>query len=424
MRIIHVIDDLNENAGGPAQACIEMSAAVARQGHQVAIYALGGRRPAWFPPDGRLPQSIRHDGVDVHLYPGRKDRWLGASRALYADLARAVPEADVVHVHVLYGFHLWAAWHLCRKLGVPLVVRPCGILNPYVSSVQHLGMRLIEAAFQNRLLQQASLIHFTTRQEALDAAEYTRNPRFAVIPLGLTLSTYRQLPARSAFDARYPEAHGRKVVLFFGRLHRKKRLDLVIGAFAAMVRAGHDLHLMIAGPDDGMEAQCRALVRDHGLSDRTTFAGMVVNDTKRTVFGGADFFVLPSMSENFGIAVTEAAASGIPLLLSEHVNTASLFQREDAAVVVPAELTCVTRGLDYLVNYPGRSESMAIRARRVVEQNFSWEHVAGQLEGMYRQMAISRQRNAAPGVNRPRIHKPLARDGVASAHGRVKADQP
>lgn len=400
MRIIHVIDDLNEQAGGPAQACIEMASSVAAKGHCVSIYAFGDRRPAWFPQSGSLPMTIRHLGVDVHLFPGTSRSLAGLAGGLHRALARAIPEADVVHAHVLYGSHLWSAWRLCRRHRVPLIVRPCGILNAYTSSLRHVRERLIEMLFQRRLLRQATLIHYTTQQEAADAGPYVRNPSCAVIPLGVTLASYQSLPSRSEFDGHYPAARGRKVVLYFGRLHRKKRLDLVIGAVASAVREGHDLHLLIAGSDDGMEAHCRTMVKQEGLADRTTFAGLLVKDAKRIVFGGADMFILPSMTENFGIAVAEAAASGVPLLISDQVNIAPVFGRENAALIVPPQLAKVTDGLQQLIGYPVQAKAMATRARGVVERHFSWNSVADDLASMYRSSVITNERNSAPAAVR------------------------
>ena len=400
MRVIHVIDDLNEEAGGPAQACIEMAAAVAGKGHHVSIYALGGRRPAWFPASGRLPMTIRHEGVEVHLFPGGATACFGMS-GLYAALARAIPGADVVHAHVLYGFHLWAAWRVCRRHAIPLIVRPCGILNAYVCSARQVRARVIELAFQSRLLQQATLIHYTTEQEAADAGGYVGNPRCAVVPLGINPQAYDDLPPRAEFDRHYPEAKGRKVVLYFGRLHRKKRLDLVIAAFAAMVREGCELHLLIAGPDDGMGGQCRMLVGAHGISGRTTFAGLLVQEAKRIAFGGADVFVLPSMTENFGIAVAEAAASFIPLLISEHINIAPVFGQAEAAIVVSPELGAVTHGLRTLIRDPAGAQAMAVRAHHIVEQRFTWDAVANDLLSMYR-----RAGEPKPATLRAAAHSP------------------
>ena len=389
MRIVHVIDDLSESAGGPAQACVEMAAAVAAKGHQVSIYASCGRTPAWFPQSGPFPRTVRRDNVDVHLFAGRKQWCFGTSPGLYAALTRAIPDADVVHAHVLYGFHLWAAWQICRRHRVPLIVRPCGILNPYASSLRHAGMRLCELAFQSRLLREAPLIHYTTAQEADDAAPYTGNPRRAVISLGVNLAPYEDLPPRAEFDAHYPQARGRKTVLYFGRLHRKKRIDLVIGAVASLVHEGVDVHLIIAGSDDGVEAQCRALVREQGLSERTTFTGLLVGQAKRIAFGGADVFVLPSMTENFGIAVAEAAAAGIPLLISAHVNIAPVFACEQAAVVVTPELGAVAAGLRSILDRPDRASAMALRAKQVVQRTFAWDAVSNDLVSMYRTVALS-----------------------------------
>ena len=387
MRIIHVIDDLSEQAGGPAQACIEMARSVAARGHHVAIYTFGDRRPAWLTQSASLPFSCRHQGVDVHLSPGRSTSWTSISPRFYAALLRAIPTADLVHVHVLYGFHLWAAWRICRQHGIPLVVRPCGILNAYTSSVQAFGARLYEMAFQRRLLRQATLMHYTTDQEADDASTYVQNPSRAVVPLGVNVAAYERLPPRATFDSVYPEAAGRKIVLYFGRLHRKKRLDLVIGATAAARNNGHDVHLIIAGSDDGVEAECRALVGELGLGERVTFTGLLVNHAKRLVFGGADVFVLPSMTENFGIAVAEAAASGIPLLISEHVNIAPSFAERDAAIIVQTHLGSVVEGLERLLQDQVAATAMARRAKQVVEDKFTWDRIATDLVAMYQSTA-------------------------------------
>lgn len=97
-------------------------------------------------------------------------------------------------------------------------------------------------------------------------------------------------------------------------------------------------------------------------------------------------FGLPSMTENFGIAVAEAAASGVALLISERVNIAPAFKRDDAAVVVAPELGPATQGLRLLLAHPDRARAMALRAERVVRQRFTWNAVADGLLSMYRQV--------------------------------------
>ena len=173
----------------------------------------------------------------------------------------------------------------CARLtAFPLILRPCGILNAYASSSRQVRERLIERLFQRRLLHQAALMHYTTEQEAADAGPYVGSSGHVVIPLGVTLTSCRALPSRAEFDEQYPKARARKVVLYFGRLHRKKRIDLVIRAVGDVVREGHDLHLIIAGPDGGVEAQCRRMVQDERLENRTTFTGLLVGHAKRLVF--------------------------------------------------------------------------------------------------------------------------------------------
>src|SRR5690606_12828963 len=107
-------------------------------------------------------------------------------------------------------------------------------------------------AFQNRVLREAAAVHFTTEEEMKLAAPYVQGAAGVVIPNGLELSEYSELPPPGAIRARCGEIGARRIVLFLGRLNFKKGLDLLIPAFARACAAIPDLHLVIAGPDDGM----------------------------------------------------------------------------------------------------------------------------------------------------------------------------
>src|SRR5205823_5894989 len=111
---------------------------------------------------------------------------------------------------------------------------------------------------------------------------------------------------------------GKFVVLFMGRLHYKKGLDLLIPAFA---RAGiPDSVLLIAGPDDGYLRQAKKLVAENNLADRVKFTGMLQGEQRISTLANADLFVLPSYQENFGIVAIEALAAGTPVIVSDQVN--------------------------------------------------------------------------------------------------------
>ena len=140
-----------------------------------------------------------------------------------------------------------------------------------------------------------------------------------VEPNGVDLAEFDNLPQRGAFRHRYSGIGDRPIVLFLGRLHYKKGLDLLVPAFASGTSG--EVMLVIAGPDgDGYQAKIERLVDLYKLNDRVLFTGMLYGKERIEVLADADLFVLPSYQENFGIAVVEALCSGCPVLVSDKVN--------------------------------------------------------------------------------------------------------
>jgi glycosyltransferase involved in cell wall biosynthesis len=126
---------------------------------------------------------------------------------------------------------------------------------------------------------------------------------------------------RQAFFDEFPFLRNKRIVLFLGRIHPKKGCDILIEAFAQIASKDPALHLVIAGPDkDGWRSALEKIVHQSGIYDRVSWTGMLVGDLKWGAFHAADIFILPSHSENFGVAVVEALACGIPVLITDKIN--------------------------------------------------------------------------------------------------------
>lgn len=385
MRILHVIANLAPRYGGPSRACREMTVAVARRGHEVSIYTTNQDGPDEL--NVPIDHPIEEDGVVLHYFPIQTPRFWGASRPLAAGLKRAIPEADVVHIHSLYLFHDWVAGHYCRAAGVPYVVRPHGTLDPYIHG-RHRGRKMImEALFQNRMLACAAALHYTSEDEMRLAAPYACGAPGAVVPLGIDPADSETPPTPGAFRARHPEIGDRTILLFFGRLNFKKGLDVLAKAFAALARDRDDIHLVIAGPDDGMRDKTTRWLREGGVLEKTTFTGMVLGDRKRALLGDADIFVLPSFSENFGIAVVEAMASGLPVVISDQVNIWREVEAAGAGRVAPPRADAFTRELTALLDDAPMRREMGAAGRRLAKDAFNSGRMAERLEALYETVA-------------------------------------
>jgi glycosyltransferase involved in cell wall biosynthesis len=139
---------------------------------------------------------------------------------------------------------------------------------------------------------------------------------------------------RHQFLDRFPVLAGKRVLLFLGRIHPKKGVDLLIEAFAVVASADPSLQLVIAGPDqvgwqEALERQAEAL----GIGDRISWPGMLRGDLKWGAFHAAELFCLPSHQENFGIAVAEALACGLPVAIGEPVNISGEVAEAKAGLV-------------------------------------------------------------------------------------------
>jgi glycosyltransferase involved in cell wall biosynthesis len=366
-----------------------MARAVAALGHDVAIYTTDRDMDA----AERLRLATgRQDGVELHVFPQQFPAMFATSWPLAQALELAIPQADIVHLHSLYLFHTWMTAKLCRRFGVPYLLRPHGTLDPFLWKRHRTRKALIETLFQNRVLRQAAAIHYTAEEEMRLAEPYAHGARGIVIPNGLDLAEYAELPAPGQFRVLHPEISDRRIVLFLSRLNFKKGLDLLIPAFAQIARRRPDLHLVIAGPDDGQRAAATGWIAAEGMAERVTFTGLLDHRAKLAAFADAAMFVLPSYSENFGLAIVEALACGVPVAISDRVNIWREIEACGAGLVAPPTIDDVARQIETFAADPARAAEMGARGRTLVAERFSWRKIARDLETVYRSLALSRNR--------------------------------
>jgi glycosyltransferase involved in cell wall biosynthesis len=391
MRILHVIGDLAPESGGPAKACVEMARALARRGHEVSVATTD-----FSPSRGRAaPEIAPEPGLTLHVFPlSFPRRWL-ASWRMRGALPELIGAAEIVHIHSLYLFHSWAAGTLCRRMGAPYIIRPHGTLDPLIHRRHRWRKRVMELAFQDRLLRDAAAIHYTSAEERRLAEPFVHGAPGVVIPLGLELEDYAALPPPGAFRGRHPEIGERPILLFLGRLNFKKGLDVLIDAAARLAAEGIEAHLVLAGPDGGMETAARRWVAEARLQSRATFTGMLTGRDKLAALRDAALFLLPSASENFGIAVVEAMACGTPVIVSDRVNIWREIVEDGAGLAAPPEAEAFARAAIRLLRDEPARRAMGQAAAASVAKRYRWSVIAAELERAYERLAA--RRGAADG---------------------------
>jgi glycosyltransferase involved in cell wall biosynthesis len=382
MKILHVIANLAPRYGGPSKACWEMARAVAQLGHQVSIYTTNQDGPGMLqvPTD----RAVWRDHVEIRYFPIQSPRFWGTSWPLARSLRRAIRGVDLVHVHSLYLFHDLMAGYFCRTYNVPYLIQPHGTLDPFIYRRHRWRKRCMEWGFQNRNIRQASAMLFTTAEERELAAPFIFGIKGVVAPLGIDLEEFVALPELGDFRSRHPEIGDKYIILFFGRVNFKKGLDILARAFGAVARRREDVHLVIAGPDnEGWGDRVRLWLEEEGVGARTTFTGMLLGQERLAVLRDANLFVLPSYSENFGLAVIEAMAVGLPVIISDKVNIWREVQAGEAGRVIPCDAKALADQILDLLDHPEAAAHLGQRGRSLVESCFQWPRVARSLAEAY-----------------------------------------
>ncbi len=383
MRILHVISSMAPRYGGPPKACFEMARALAALGHFVNVYTTNLDGPGEI--DVPLDRAVLRDGVEIRFFPIQYPRFWGTSRQLARALRKDIREYDLVHIHTLYQFHSAVAAHYCRKYNVPYLIRAHGMLDPFLYRRHRLRKSIVELFFENRNIRKASAIHFTTDQEKILAEQYTFKTPGIVVPHGLYLEEYKNLPEADSFRSQYPETVGKSIILHFGRLNFKKGLDILSSAFAKVARRRDDAHLVLSGPDnEGYGEKVRDWLHREGVLDRATFTGMLTGEDKLSILKDADVFALPSYSENFGISVVEAMACGVPVVISDKVNIWREVVAGGAGRVAPCNADRFADIILDLLDNPEMAKQMGDKGKTLVKKRFQWSDVALVLENAYR----------------------------------------
>lgn len=386
MKILHVASDLSPRQGGPAKLAPEMCRALARRGHEVALYTTN------FDIDGvldvPLDRPVTDGGYTTRYFPVSWPRRWKFSRPLGQAIRAEIGGFDIVHIHNLYLYHTWVTAHYCRKYGIPYLVSPHGTLDPFIRRRSRVKKAIYHWLIEKRNLDRAAAIHYTAQYE-MDLAHRAVKIKApgAVVPLGLELQDYLELPRPGAFRSRFPEVAGDRIILFLSRINFKKGLDLLAKSFGIITRQRDNVRLVIAGPDnESYGVQVRQWLSEAGVLSRTVFTGMLTGVDKLAALADADLFVLPSYSENFGIAILEAMACGLPVVISNRVNIWQEIAGAGAGVVVDCDVQQLAEALLKLLDRPEERRIIGEKGRKLVEARFLWDKVADQMLGLYQKI--------------------------------------
>lgn len=390
MRVLHVIPSVSQVHGGPSRAIEQMERALTARGVDVTTLTTDddgeGRRLA-------QANQIAGGGGARRYYARKATEFYKASPDLARWLTRHVRDYDILHIHALFSFSSTVAGWIARRQGVPYIVRPLGTLAGYGFANRRPGLKKVSfMAIERGLIANAAAVHFTSQSEWDEARGLGVAMRGAVVPLGIDVAL--SLPKRGAGPYRASGAALR--VLYLSRLDPKKNVEGLIAAFASIHRRHRGVEFVIAGDGEANYVQSlKQRASDAGLADVVAWTGHISGARKSEALLTSDLFVLPSFSENFGIAAAEALAHGLPCVLSEGVAIARDAGDAGAALVTSTDPIAIEGAIVTLLDDGALRLRMGSAAHALALKEYSTETMGRRLIDLYGRVIASRATGAA-----------------------------
>ncbi|NEO79663.1 glycosyltransferase [Moorena sp. SIO4G3] len=383
MKIIHVIPSIGPVRGGPSHAALGMVKALRESGIDTEIATTNDN--GFDLLDVTLYERTEYQGVPVWFLPRFSPplKEFIFSAALTRWLWQHIRDYDIIHTHYLFSYPSTCAGLIARRQGIPYIVRTIGQLTPWALAQSRLKKQLYTSLIERHNLNRAAAIHCTSAGEAEDVGNFRIQTPTITLPLGVNQPV--NLPeAKQKLRHIYNIPAQSPIILFLSRLHYKKRPDLLIQALNKLATQNLDFHLIFAGSGESdYENQLKNLVASSGLTSRTTFTGFITGIDKELVLQGSNMFVLPTFSENFGIAIVEAMAAGLPVIITPGVQIAPEIAQAKAGLVVEGEVDALSNAIAQLLASPDLRNQLGENGKQLVSSRYSWSAIAQNLASVY-----------------------------------------
>ncbi len=309
MKVLEVISSLNPRTGGTAESLKQLEKILSSK-HTIEILCLDKPKSPWL-RDFKSKIYALGPAITRYAFSKRLLGWLRKNAVSY----------DCIIVNGIWQYVGFAVWLILKNSETPYFIYAHGMLDPWFKKnylIKHLK-KSIYWPIQYRILKDAEAVVFNCKEEARLASKSFWPNRWnsKIISHGIFKPPVNKSHLVAGFLDRYKIPRNQNLILFLGRIHEKKGIDNLVKSFAEL---SSDYRLIIAGPESAYGNRMKRLAKKLGISHKITWTGMLENDLKWGAFYASDAFILPSHQENFGIAVVEALACGLPVLISDKVN--------------------------------------------------------------------------------------------------------
>ena len=391
MKILHVAHFFYPclSAGGVVNASYQIASKQAEDNEVKVITSDSCKERLKF-PKGRYDVDV--NGIKVDYFRNLSNRFKLATMLdtpLYAPfrIKNCIRDYDIVHIHEHRQTLAILAAHYARKNNIPYIVQAHGSVLPFF---QKEGLKnLFDKAFGFRILHNASCVFALTEVEKEQYMKMgVEEERIEIVPLGINLEEYENLPEHGQFRSRFNICDDDKLILFVGRLHEIKGLDLLMDSFNDFIKnEGNDdecssIKLAIVGPDDGYLSHLEEKVGEYSLEENVIVTGPLYNDEKRQALVDCDLFVMPSKYESFTTSGLEAMACGKPLVLTKN-NHIHDWVDGNVGIACDDNNDSLRKALEKMLFDEDLAKAYGENGKRLIAEKYNWDIINKQILDIY-----------------------------------------
>jgi glycosyltransferase involved in cell wall biosynthesis len=383
MKILQVISSFPPaySYGGAPKVAYEISKELIKKGHEVTVFTTDvydinsrlkfDKNPVWI------------DGIEVYHFKNISNNLAyknySIAPMMVSKMAEKIKDFDLIHLHEYRSTQAMFVHHYAKRFSVPYILQAHGAVLP-IFQKQKLK-NIFDFFFGFNLLNDASKLIALTKTEA---EEYKKmgvsENNIEIVPNGINISEYEKLPDRGIFRNRYGIKTDDKVVLYLGRIHKSKGIDLLVDAFSELSTQLTNVYLLLVGPDDGYKQSLIERTNKLGTS-KILFPGFVTFDEKIAVFRDADVFVTPSFS-GFPVTFLEACACGVPIITTNKGDKLDWING-NVGYVVDYDRNQLSETIYKILSDKGLKSKFSKRGKQMVTEQFEWNNIVLKFEQIY-----------------------------------------
>ncbi|MEM2294111.1 MAG: glycosyltransferase [Nitrososphaerota archaeon] len=391
MRILQVVPVFSSPFGGPVTVVKSISKELAKR-HDVIVYTTTAL-------DLKHDSNPREEEIDGYrvTYFSRALKplcysylfgQLNTSWGMMSAIKRNIKNFDIVHLHSWQQFPDFIVHHYATKCNVPYVLQAHGSIPRIGKKMRKL---LYDATFGYSILQDASKVIALNNLEAEQyRAMGVPEEKIAIVPNGIDLSDYANLPPKGSFKSKHNIPEDKKIILYLGRIHRTKGIDFLIKAYAYLTRKiGYkDAILVIAGPNDGYLNEAKVLAKSLDLANSIIFTGFISKEDKLKALVDAEVFVTPCFY-GFPVTFLEACATGTPIVTTNLGDVLEWIDGKAGYVTRPTPYD-MAEAIHSIISDEELRRRLSENCVNIVKSCFSIENITSKLEKVYEKVLENR----------------------------------